>query len=128
MKQKVDENNEKAVINQDEKEQARILKFLCTEFQVSVILLVSIMASQTGFKNSNDEPFAYWDYVLSDSFAETVENMFYFSFLFKLQVIEMWFSDEYRNLLFVPNFDMIDESKFGRRTATKNKKRNLSAQ
>ena len=34
MKQKVDENNEKAVINQDEKEQSRLLKFICTEFKV----------------------------------------------------------------------------------------------
>ena len=86
------------------------------------------MHLQTSFENGEDQPLLYWDYVLSDSFAETIENMFYFSFLLKLEVIEFWWSNDYQQLLFVPNFDIIDKSKFGVRAAAKNKKRNISAQ
>ena len=129
MKQKVDDNNEKAVVNHDEREQSRILKLICREFQVvwKSIIKVLIKYVQTGFETKNDQPLSYWDYVLSDSFAETIENMFYFSFLLKLEVIEFWFSKDYEQLVFVPNFDIIDESKFGlRKEAQKNKKRNIS--
>ena len=38
------------------------------------------------------EPLFYWECVMSDSFAETVENMFYLSFLLKLKVIVCWVS------------------------------------
>ena len=47
---------------------------------------------ENGVKKAVGEPLFYWECVMSDSFAETVENMFYLSFLLKLKVIVCWVS------------------------------------
>lgn len=45
---------------------------------------------QEEFANNNMEPIGYYEYVVdTDSFATTVENMFYFSFLIRNGVAEM---------------------------------------
>ena len=37
--------------------------------------------------NEPTEPIFFWEFVISDSYCETVENIFYLSFLVKLKVI-----------------------------------------
>ena len=73
------------------------------------------------------KPLCYWSFIASDDYAETVENCFYMSFLFKLEVIQFWDSEAYEDVVFVPNFTVIDNSKFGSRAAQGRRKQNIAA-
>merc|ERR1712142_865095 len=91
--------------NRDELEQARILKVLLCYFK-------EMCTTENG--KFVGEPLFYWECVMSDSFAETVENMFYLSFLLKLKVIVCWESADYNAVVMVPDYDAIRESKFAK--------------
>ena len=75
--QHIQEDNE-AESNRDEREQKRLLELLLRHWRAI----------------NGHEPFFYWECVMSDSFSETMENIFYLSFLLKLGVIVAWVSGE----------------------------------
>jgi len=103
--------------NRDEIEQARILKILLDHFKEECV----VEEDENGVKKAVGEPLFYWECVMSDSFAETVENMFYLSFLLKLKVIVCWESVDYNAVVMVPDYDAIRESKFAKGQKKRNK-------
>lgn len=103
-------SSNKADITPDEREQIRLLE-----------AILAIWKSYEG-----QEPLYFWEIVISDSYSETVENMFYMTFLSKLNLIYIWESENYNSVVFVPNYGIIERSKFGRSdkiTGHRNKKR-----
>ena len=67
-------SSNKADITSDEREQIRLLE-----------AILAIWKSYEG-----QEPLYFWEIVISDSYSETVENMFYMTFLSKLNLIYIW--------------------------------------
>jgi hypothetical protein len=68
----------------------------------------------------------YWESIISDSFSETISNIFYLAFLLKLKLFYLWDSPSFDALMLVPDYEQIENSKFGRTdnvTGRRNKKR-----
>lgn len=104
--QHIQEDNE-AESNRDEREQKRLLELLLRHWRAI----------------NGHEPFFYWECVISDSFSETMENIFYLSFLLKLGVIVAWESADYNAVVMVPDYEAIKHSKFGSESKEKKTKR-----
>lgn len=115
-KQNVEDNDGEAVVNRDEREQARILRTICDSF-----------VNQHPDEETDPQPISYWAFIMSDDYAETVENAFYMSFLVKLEVIQLWHSAEFDDVVFVPAFETIDKSKFGTKSAQAHRKKDIAA-
>ena len=96
------------MINRDENEQRRILQIFLQ------------------FVNQNEDPLSYWELVISDSFSETIENIFYVSFLLKEGVLVVFESEEWAYEIVVPDYDRIEnKSKWSRKSAAANKIKKL---
>jgi len=115
-KQNVEDNDGQAVVNRDEREQARILRTICSSF-----------VNKHPDAESDPEPLSYWSFIMSDDYAETVENAFYMSFLVKLEIIQLWHSELFEDVVFVPVFETIDKSKFGTKSAQAHRKKDIAA-
>jgi len=98
--------------NRDENEQKRLLQHLLMRWQL-------VNGETDGIEPA--EPIFYWEFVISDSYSETVENIFYLSFLIKLKVIRFSDCEDYNAISMAPDYDEIRKSKFG--TEGKAKKR-----
>ena len=68
------------MVNPDEGEQKRILRIIYDNWTVDT-------EDPKGLKIPED-PLSYWTTLISDDYAETVENIFYFSFLCKQSIVK----------------------------------------
>ena len=87
-----------------EQEQKRLLKELLRYFA----------------ETTDDEPLYYWECVISDDYAETIENIYNLSHILKEKVLKIWDSSHYDAVVMIPDYEAISHSKFGSQGRNKN--------
>ncbi len=70
-------------------EQLRILKTFLAEFQWK-----EKCCSENGVRLEDQEPVLYWEFVCVKDYSETIENIFYLSFLIKDDTIVIFVSSD----------------------------------
>ena len=74
-------------------------------------------------ETTDDEPLYYWECVISDDYAETIENIYNLSHIFKEKVLKIWDSSHYDAVVMIPDYEAISHSKFGSQGKNKNNSR-----
>lgn len=90
----------------DAMEQLRILKTFLAEFQWK-----EKCCSENGVRLEDQEPVLYWEFVCVKDYSETIENIFYLSFLIKDDTIVIFNDKNYGLTALAPNYKRLGDAK-----------------